>query len=581
MRAKRIALFFIPLLLALLTACAGGDHDPSQPQPQTLSYEALMQGFKAEAPFDNSQLAPPQGAPPPGDFSFEGRLELLNLEKTGGHRMVSYGRELDKASRHLPEFDFEFVQSGEHLIPVRRGLIVTGHPAWDILLEAGRVWKLDSDQGYLRASFPFALIPRNGNSTHNGVMIFLFNEKQVSKVWYQVTQETSTGMRADLWGLAEAVYHPGPVAGAAQVRSGYAQEVAQRFPSRPFHRLASDYPGVDISAFTRSLTPEHLTTYGLVIDGVHYRGECRTRYGNFPYCDAMRLPSFSTAKSAFVSLALMRLAQKYDPQVGDLLVKDFVPEAAAAPGDWNKVTFNNLLDMASGNFRSPAFMQDEDGQVFSRFFEKETYADRMAAAFDFPTGAPPGAVWVYHSSDTFILTAAMQNYLRSKQGPQADLFQFVVDEVYRPLHLGPGVFSTLRTSDDHWQGQALGASGLWWIADDIAKIGVFLNVDHGAANGEQILHPARLASALQQDSRDPGLTTPEGRYNDAFWANPFKQTSVYGCTFYVPYMSGYSGVTVALMPNGAVYYAFNDNREFIWNAAVSEAHKIRSQCVLK
>ena len=40
--------------------------------------------------------------------------------------------------------------------------------------------------------------------------------------------------------------------------------------------------------------------------------------------------------------------------------------------------------------------------------------------------------------------------------------------------MGPGVFSVLRTNDNNWHGQPYGGMGLWWVPDDLAKIGHFL-----------------------------------------------------------------------------------------------------------
>ena len=78
----------------------------------------------------------------------------------------------------------------------------------------------------------------------------------------------------------------------------------------------------------------------------------RTRFGQYAYCEWMRATSYSTAKSAFASVALMRLAQKYGPETCSLLIKDYVTEVAGSPGDWSKVTFDHTLDMATGNYRS-------------------------------------------------------------------------------------------------------------------------------------------------------------------------------------------------------------------------------------
>ena len=60
--------------------------------------------------------------------------------------------------------------------------------------------------------------------------------------------------------------------------------------------------------------------------GVNYVGGCQTRFGRYPYCESMRASSYSTAKSAFAAVALMRMAQKYGSGVTELLIADYVPE---------------------------------------------------------------------------------------------------------------------------------------------------------------------------------------------------------------------------------------------------------------
>jgi hypothetical protein len=120
-----------------------------------------------------------------------------------------------------------------YLIPVRRGLIIAEHPVWNILLEPGSAWQEEGDGNFSRSSIPFALIPKGSNSTFNGTLTFLFDDQQVSKIWYQITQETTTYTRANLWGLLDAVYHPGPVAGGEQIRADFASELATRLPIKP------------------------------------------------------------------------------------------------------------------------------------------------------------------------------------------------------------------------------------------------------------------------------------------------------------------------------------------------------------
>jgi len=544
----------------------------------TLTYDDLMNGFDAASPLDEAALTLPADAAPP-THAFEGRLELHSEDTTGEMTVLRGDPDVEPEESHLPEFDFEFVQRDGYLIPARRGLIIADHLYWNFILEPGRVWQENGDQGYSRASFPFALVWKGSNATFNGTMTFLFDDEGISKVWYQITQETTISFSADMWGLLDATYHPGPMADAEKIRDAFAQELAGRFPTRPIKQLSEDYPGVDASAFGRGVSPKDMTWYGFVVNGVNYVSGCQTRYGEYPYCESMRAPSYSTAKSAFVSVALMRLAQKYDPAAPDLLVKDYVPEAAGSRGDWSAVTFDHVLDMATGNYESAGFMVDEEHWDTDPFWSKEYYAEKIAAAFNWPHSADPGIQWVYRTFDTFIVTRALHNYLQSLEGPDADIFQFVVNEVYKPLKMGPGVFTTLRTKDNNWQGQPLGGYGMWWIPDDLAKIANFLNADGGAIGGEQILHPGVLTAALQRDPDDRGVESyPGGQYNNAFWADSYGASDGFDCEFWVAEMQGYSGIVVVLMPNGTSYYYASDGREFTWDAAVREADKIIPQC---
>lgn len=486
---------------------------------------------------------------------------------------------LSEAYLHLPEFNFSYVQLDDYLIPIHRGLSIVDQSRYDVILEPGRIWMEEDDQGFSRASLPFALVFKGDNALLNGTLTFLFNGEKVSKVWYQVTQETTTRTRANLWGLLDGVYHPERIPQADQVRDAFKEELALQIPTQPIENLVEKYPGVDLSAFGAGVTPEHMAWYGVVVDGVNYLGGCKTRAGTYPYCEWMRQLSYSVAKSTFPALALMRLAQVYGPDVIDLLIRDYVPEAAESIGNWDHVTFNNAIDMATGNYESPQFMADDNGQKMNDFFGSTRYEDRIFQAFNWPNKAEPGTTWVYRTSDTFIVTRAMQNYLQSQTGGENDIFNYVVDQVYRPLGLGPGAFTSKRTSDNNWQGQAEGGCGLWWIPDDIAKLGVFLLLDGGKINGEQILHPGLLSATMQQDPADRGMRIGLDRYyNNAFWAQRYGAEQEFDCEFWTVDWQGISGNVVFLMPNGVIYYYFSDNQEFVMSPAVIASNQIHPFC---
>ena len=543
-----------------------------------LTYSQLVDGFTPGSPVDDGAFARPEDASPPTHV-FEGRLEFVGEDTQHGIQVLKGSPDLDPEVAQLPEFDYEFVQSGDYFVPVQRGLVITDHPVWNYIIEPGRVWREENDGEYSRVSFPFSLVWKGSNAIFNGVMSFIFNDQGISKVWYQTSQETSISLSLDMWGQLEGVYHQEPVANADQVRTAFEEELAQRFPTKPIQQLAVDYPQVDISQFGRGISKKALTYYGFVINGVNYVSSCPTRYGEYAYCEYLRAPSYSTAKSIFPSLALMRIAQKYDPQAGSLLIKDYVPEHVDSPGDWSKVTFNNTLDMATGNFRSAAYMADEEHFDTDPFWSEEYYAERIAAAFNWPHGGEPGTQWVYRTFDTFVLTRALHNYLQSIEGSQADIFDFLVEEVLIPIQVNPGTHTTARTKDNNWQGQPYGGYGLWWIQDDIAKITNFLNVDQGKAGGEQLLHPDYLAAALQHDPGDRGVDIDSrAKYNNAFWARVYDQQEGFDCQFWVPHMLGYSGIVTVLMPNGSSYYYASDGREFTWLEAIRESDKIIPHC---
>jgi hypothetical protein len=543
-----------------------------------LTFDQLTNDFNPGSPVNDGAFAMPEDAKS-AEHIFEGRLELIGEETNGDILVLRGNPDVEPEVPNLPEFDFEFVQSGDYFIPVQRGLIITEHPIWNYILEPGRVWQEEADASYSRVSFPFALVWKGSNAIFNGVMTFLFNDDGISKVWYQTTQETTISFNADFWGQLDAAYHASPVEEADQIRAKFADELAQKYPTKPIEQLAEDYPQVDNTRFGRGISKNYLTYYGFVFNGVNYISECPTRYGEYAYCEYMRAPSYSTAKSIFPSLALMRLAQKYDPKVPELLIKDYVPEYEDSPGDWTTVTFDHTLDMATGNFRSAGFMDDEENFGTDPFWIEEHYAERIASAFNWPNSTEPGLQWVYRTFDTFIVTRALHNYLQSIEGPEADIFNFLVDEIFIPIGIGPGAHSTLRTKDNNWQGQSYGGYGLWWIPEDIAKITDFLNVDKGVIAGDQILHPELLAAAMQNDPNDRGVDIDSrAKYNNAFWARVYDQQEGFDCEFWVPHMLGYSGIVIVMMPNGSSYYYASDNREFTWLDVLKESDKIAPHC---
>jgi hypothetical protein len=565
-----------------------------------LRYGELTANSTPAAPVDDSAgfALPANAAAPAG--TFEGTLTLSNPGSSGGFRLLRDEEKMDTGAdsprRHLATFSFQFVQNGSYLIPGQQGLVITGSPAWNYIVGPGRVWREDGDHDYTRASIPFALVERSQNCVHNGEMTFLFSNKKtpsVSQVRYQITQETCDYFKFNMWGQLPATYVRGKVARASELRMAAAAEMANRLPTKPFSALATDYPnsGLDLANFTSGRKfPEDVTTYGLFINGVHYVGNCQTRYGMYAFCDQLRMPSYSVAKSAFAGLALIWLGQQYGSSVYRELIRNYVPQYVVG-GDWTNVTFANTSDMATGNYISTKEEEDEDSPQENAFIDAEPYAEKIKDAFaPFPHKANPGATFVYQSSATFILTQAMNSYLQRREGSGADIFNSIRDTIYKPIHLSQGGLSTLRT-DNSATGRPYGGWGLFFIQDDVAKIGRLLNNSGGMIDGKQALEPTRLRESLFRtaDPAGVGLPVPWSetptvqntyRYHNYFWARHMTPVEFpqYHCDFWVPLMSGYGGNSVLLLPNGATFYIFSDGDEWEWFGAVNEINKIAPFC---
>ena len=182
---KRFSLFLAVFALStVLGGCggsAGSGNQSVQPPPAALSYSDLFSNVAPPVPASDGGFAMPANAAAPTD-TFEGSLELANPASNGSVTVITdtygafYGS--DSPWEHLAPFSFEFVQDGSYLIPAQQGLVYTGNKAWNYIVGPGRVWTESDDSGYTRASFPFALVNRNDNCTHNGEMTFLFSNSQ-------------------------------------------------------------------------------------------------------------------------------------------------------------------------------------------------------------------------------------------------------------------------------------------------------------------------------------------------------------------------------------------------------------------
>jgi len=512
---------------------------------------------------------------------FEGVLQFTMAADTSHIEVLKDSFEIsaDPALRVnvLPDFSFGLVQHGTALIPVLRGPQQTSHPYWEYIIEPGLVWQEDADGDWSRASLPFALKEKNQNCLHNGVLTFLFkNDGSISRLAYQVGSETCQYLHINLWGIGTARYIPKNPAGADAAIAAWQRESVNRLNVRPLHELAEKYPGFNPDKLLPPTAADDITVYGLIADGVHYRSNCPTRFGPYPYCDVIDLPSYSLAKSVFAGLAYMMMVKKW-PEFEQLSISALVPECSLPDGRWDDVTPNDLVNMMTGNYTSAGFSTDEDSAEMSQFFLAESHADKIRFSCQaWPRQQLPATQLVYHTTDHYLLGTAMNAFLRQKEGTQVDIFRDLIDKrIFEPLLLSQTSRHTQRSYDE--VAQPLTAYGLFFRPDDISLLANFLN--SGARHAE-LFRQQDFASAMFKDTS--GLKRwhyARGEaYSLGFWG--FDVAPYLSCPTetWIPFMSGYGGIIFALLPNGVSYYYFTDGGHGPWKDAAVEINKISNYC---
>jgi hypothetical protein len=432
-----------------------------------------------------------------------------------------------------------------------------------------------------RATFPFVLVAEDSNETHNGLATFVYDDVQVSSFRFQVTQETAAWRQVDYWGQSPANYLPGLLEDRENLIAQFEVERSHQTPIHPWSDLEENYDPQLLETFNGNILPSSLSTSGLILDDTIYLQPCHTRYGPFPYCESMRHGSFSVMKSMGAAIAMLRLAEKYGEEVFDSKIADYV-EVTADHDGWELVTFADALNMATGigddlpervepNVISPD--EDGDDQIFSGFMETLTAQDKADICFtagNYPW--EPGEVARYNSCHTFILSMAMDSFLKSVEGEDADIWDMVLEEVYRPIGIQHAPI--MRTIEpDGSRGIPQFWVGLYPTVDDVAKVAILLR-NGGQHQGQQLLHAGKVAEALRQTDV-VGLPTGEfndygeGTYHMSFWSMPYRSAA--GDLYQIPYMSGFGGNRVIFNPNGIITFQFADAHIYGFESMVDVA----------
>jgi CubicO group peptidase (beta-lactamase class C family) len=377
-------------------------------------------------------------------------------------------------------------------------------------------------------------------------------------------------------------YTPHPLENKNLLAARFAEEVERQIPILPFSALGENVdPGL-LETFTAGIEHEAISATGLIWNDKLFLQPCYTRFGDYPYGRYMRHGAYSLTKTMGALIALLRLAEKYGEDVFDLKVADYVA-IKAAHGGWKSVTFADALNMATGvgdhmpERVEPNVMQgDEDQPKFLSFLRARSRQEKMDIAFsyaDYPWG--PGEVARYNSINTFIFSAAMDGFLKSKEGPAADIWEMVLTDVFRPI----GIFYApiMRTIEsDESTGLPIFGYGLYPNVDDVAKLSILLQ-NGGRYRNRQLLHSGRLAEALYR-TNVIGLPTGERdeygevTYYLGFNGLPYRCKD--GRVRRIPVSTGFGGNHWVLLPNGVTTFRFCDANKYGVGSMVNVAEAV-------
>jgi hypothetical protein len=409
---------------------------------------------------------------------------------------------------------------------------------------------------------PFALQERNANCTHNGYMILAQSIQQVEKKWQgyvQITAETCAYLQFDLASHLSVK--------ASQSPENFSTPSATNKPVFKLNELKKDYPQLNTQKLLPA-NPKTNTASGLVIKGKHYQISCANRMGDDPYCSQLVLPSYSTAKSLYAGTALMRLEKLY-PSISKVSVSKIIPQCDEKR--WKNVSLGDLINMRTGNYLSKKPHVDENSVRMLDFFLAQTHQQKLKMACTmFKHKSKAGKHFVYHSSDTY-LAGVIMNKLYQQFSKKDDLFTgLMLNDLWQDLNLSDLFANSKRTYDDTQQ-TFTGWGLSYYVSDLIQLIGFLNNQGKQATQLDKTMLNSALQMGNKRFNRDGGEANMA--YNYGFWALEVGHSLHCKKQKWLPFMSGFGGITVVMYQPDIYYYSFADDHQYRWLEVVKTLNK--------
>ena len=536
-------------------------HPPVHERDRLSADDLHADEYRGVGPVHNDYFLP-VGDEGPALHELQGVLRLERGDIMGSRVHANTMRRLAE----WPAFEMRYFTHEGQLIPLHRELIISGDEPLAIAVGVGKVWSEPGDGGYSRASFPFTLVWRLGGRTHNGLGTFLFNDSEVSALRFQLVQESAPHSRFDAWGQVVARFEAEDVDAKSRTRA--LRAIQAHLPQLPWSALEKNFSPSKLEDIKGRGGGRNMTTGGLLIDGKLYALPCETRFGDYPFCSELRHGVYSMSMSIGALVAILRLAQKYGDDVFNERIVDYLPINASHDG-WEQVTFGDALNMATGigdtePRRVTSYVEENDGDSarhIAKAFSTRRKLERIGELGNYEWG--PGEVFRYRTFDTFVLSAAMDRYLKVREGKDANLWDMVSQEVLEPLGIIDMPIRTTIERESHEEIPLFG-DGMLPTLGELAQLAQLLQ-NKGRYDSVQILSRTKIEEALGGSLRvglPTGWRNEDGQmvtYHMSLWQTRYTANS--GCVVPVAFMLGQGGNYVVLMPNGVTAIRFADGRD--------------------
>lgn len=521
-------------------------------------------------PYSYNQLADYIEKSSKFDTNLKGKISIGKVLGKGFTTIVDQYNIYNAYHQEIPDFSIEISFENGNVIPDNTGLMLTTHPFWNIQFGIGKSFN-DSSLDVAVILIPFSLMHKDANCVHTGVSIFSIDKSfNASNIIFQIASETCAYFKFDYISIYEAKFTD------LKTNTNYKKNISVDYDEiDSFDQLYAKYQ-IKSNSFgdSKDFLTENMTIYGL-IDGDKYLAlsPCFTRLGNNIFCNQIVLPSYSLAKSIAGSLSLSLVNNKYK-DISQYFIRDLIPQCDIKK--WSNVTLENLSDMSTGQYFSTKFDYDESSITTTNFLFKSNTHDKKVklACKAFPKKRTPGKAFVYHTSDTYLLGTAMNNYLKNNSNVR-DYFDDVLVPFLDEKNFSEISKHSLRTDDA--SRTPFTGWGMYFSETDMKKLSkLFHSIKKNKNSPYKFIY-----EALNPDYANTliAIRSDDIYYNNGFWSKVFDK-DIFGCQkdIWVPFMSGFGGITFAFFPNGMSYFYFSDGYTYSWNDAAMASHEIRSFC---